>query len=229
MKRNLIITGAGALVVAVALIGGSMAANNAQTAEAARAKISVNGLAATLQEGDTNQVFVKENPVTATPGGDYELERYATNNEESGYNSYFKAVIYKSWEDSTGEYMDVSDTDIAEDSVYVSDDKLKFDKESVGKTMNDWYVYSVDDEEIVLYYTKPVAPGYATEPFIEGVSFTNALDNKYCGAKYSLEYEITAVQAIHGEEAFASTLGLYPTFDSDGKLIALSEEKPEEE
>lgn len=232
MKRNLIITGAGALVVAVALIGGSMAANNAQTAEAAQAEISVNGLKGGIGIGDNNSAIFSEDGIAATPGGDYEIERYAVNaGEQADYAAYFKVVIYKSWEDGKGEYIDIASTeDVVEDQVYVGEEKEVYEPGlEAGTIINGWMVAYADEEEIELFYTKPVPVGEATTPFINGVSFTQNLDNDYCDASYNLEFEVTAVQANNGEEAFGSALGLYPTLDSDGNIIALSEEKPEEE
>lgn len=231
MKRNLIITGAGALVVALALIGGTMAANNAQTAEAAQAEISVNGLKGGIGIGENDSAIFSEEDIAATPGGDYEIERYAVNAGEKGdYASYFKVVIYKAWEDSKGEYIDIADSDVVEDTVYVGEEKQVYEPGlEVGTTFNGWRVEYADEEEIVLFYTEPVPVGEATAPFINGVTFTTNLDNQYCGATYNLEFEVTAVQANNGKDAFASTLGLYPTFDSDGTIIDLSEEKPVEE
>ena len=226
MKRNLIITGAGALVVAVALIGGTMAANNAQTAEAAQAEISVNGLQGGIEVTSTDPIFDGASGINATPGGDYKIERCVRNSGgKLDYDAYFKAVIYKSWLDSNGEYINIAETDIAEDRLYTNGQK--YDEVEVGDVVNGWLVSYVDDEEIELFYTQPVPVGAASSNFLEGISFAENLDNRYCGASYDLQFEITAVQANHGTDAFASALGLYPIMGADGKtIVAVSEDKP---
>ena len=226
MKHKYTIAGVGIILIAVALIGGTMAANNAQTSQAAEADISVNGLKGGIEVSSEDPVFAKNSDVTATPGGDYDLSLNAVNaGGDLDYASYFKAVIYKEWNDANGDYIDPVESEaITEDRVRIGDTYL--DEVEPGDVVNGWIVASVDEEEIVLFYTKPVDVGQATTPFIDGVTFAENLDNRYTQATYNLDFEVTAVQTVSGEAAFASSFGVYPVINEDGNIVSVSEEKP---
>ena len=229
MKRNVMIAGAGAIMVAVALIGGTMAANNAQTAKAAQAEISVNGLDGGIAVSTTDPVFDSEQGIAAVPGGDYKIARHAVNDGNLvDYDAYFKAVIYKSWMDRTEEYIDVTETEVLEDRPYIGEgeSRVYLDEVAVGDVVNGWLVAYVDDEEIELFYTQKVAPKAATTNFIDGIAFSEELSNKFTNAMYGIEFEVTAVQANDGEDAIASALGYYPVIDETGNIVSVSEEKP---
>ena len=227
MKHKYTIAGVGIILIAVALIGGTMAANNAQTSQAAEADISVNGLKGGIEVSSEDPVFAKNSDVTATPGGDYDLSLNAVNaGGDLDYASYFKAVIYKEWNDANGDYIDPVESEaITEDRVRIGDTYL--DEVEPGDVVNGWIVASVDEEEIVLFYTKPVDVGQATTPFIDGVTFAENLDNRYTQATYNLDFEVTAVQTVSGEAAFASSFGVFPELDKNGNIVSVSEEKPE--
>ena len=225
MKQKYTIAGVGIILIAVALIGGTMAANNAQTSQAAEAEISVNGLKGGIEVSSEDPVFAKNSDVTATPGGDYDLSLNAVNaGGKLDYASYFKAVIYKEWNDANGYIDPVESEAITEDRVRIGDTYL--DEVEPGDVVNGWIVASVDEEEIVLFYTKPVDVGQATTPFIDGVTFAENLNNRYTQATYNLDFEVTAVQTVSGEAAFASSFGVYPVIDENGNIVSVSEEKP---
>lgn len=226
MKHKYTIAGVGIILIAVALIGGTMAANNAQTSQAAEADISVNGLKGGIEVSSEDPVFAEKSDVTATPGGDYDLSLNAVNaGGDLDYASYFKAVIYKEWNDAKDVYIDPVESEaITEDRVRIGDTYL--DEVEPGDVVNGWIVASVDEEEIVLFYTKPVEVGQATTPFIDGVTFAENLDNRYTQATYNLDFEVTAVQTVSGEAAFASSFGVFPELDENGNIVSVSEEKP---
>ena len=227
MKHKYTIAGVGIILIAVALIGGTMAANNAQTSQAAEAEISVSNLTGGIEVSSEDPVFAENSDVTATPGGDYDLSLNAVNaGGDLDYASYFKAVIYKEWNDANGEYIDPVESEaITEDRIRIGDTYL--DEVEPGDKVNDWIVASVDEEEIVLYYTKPVDVGEATTPFIDGVTFAENLNNRYTQASYHLDFVVTAVQTVSGEAAFASSFGVFPELDENGNIVSVSEEKPE--
>ena len=225
MKQKYTIAGVGIILIAVALIGGTMAANNAQTSQAAEAEISVNGLKGGIEVSSEDPVFAENSVVTATPGGDYDLSLNAVNaGGDLDYASYFKAVIYKEWNDANGYIDPVESEAITEDRVRIGDTYL--DEVEPGDVVNGWIVASVDEEEIVLFYTKPVDVGQATTPFIDGVTFAENLNNRYTQATYNLDFEVTAVQTVSGEAAFASSFGVYPVIDENGNIVSVSEKKP---
>lgn len=227
MKRSVICAGVGAIIIAVALIGGTMAANNAETSKAASANISVNKLSDAIDVKGTDNVFDQKKGLEVIPGGDYKISRCVRNTGTKGdYDSYVKAVIFKSWSDVNDQYIDTSKTDMIEDEAFVTVDNKKTAWNNIkeGDTLNGWLVGHVDDEQIVLYYTQPLPVGEITSPFIDGVSFSNKLDNKYTNASYDVKFEITSVQKFGGKDAIASAFGVMPTFDKNGIITAVSED-----
>lgn len=227
MKRKVLYAGVGAVLVAVALIGGTMAANNAKTSSAASANISVNKLSDTIDVKGTDNVFDKNKGLKVIPGGDYTISRKVRNaGKEGDYDSYVKAVIYKSWKDNKGEYIDTSKTDVIEDQAFVSTDSKKTAWNDVkeGETHDGWLVGHVDDEQIVLYYVKPLPVGESTTPFIDGISFDSNLNNAYANASYDVEFEVTSVQKYGDSDAIASAFGVMPAFDKNGNITSVSED-----
>jgi hypothetical protein len=75
-----------------------------------------------------------------------------------------------------------------------------------------------------MYYTKPLATGESTSSFLDGIHFSEELGNRYIGSSYSVEIEVTAVQADNGIDAIAAELGVFPTIGDDGVITAVSEE-----
>lgn len=59
----------------------------------------------------------------------------------------------------------------------------------------DWIIGYEDDEQTVMYYTKPLAPEQTTTNFMDGIHFKESMGNGFADAVYTLEYEVTAVQA----------------------------------
>jgi len=227
VKRSVVYAGVGAMIISVALIGGTMAANNAETSKVALANISVNKLSDVIDVKGTDNVFDQKKGLTVIPGGDYVISRRVRNiGTEGDYNSYIKAVIYKGWVDPQGQYVDTSKTEMMEDEAFVIVDnkKMAWNNIKEGDALNGWLVGHIDDEQIVLYYTRPLSVGEITSPFIDGTSFSDKLNNDYADSSYDVRFEVTSVQEFGGKDAIASAFGIMPTFDKDGNITAVSED-----
>ena len=98
-------------------------------------------------------------------------------------------------------------------------------------TENGWLVQYADEEQIVLYYTKPLqASGESTSTnFMDGISFDEELGNQYADKELALEYVVTAVQANNSEAAMAAEWGMFPVFDANGVLTGVYETEAEAE
>ena len=87
----------------------------------------------------------------------------------------------------------------------------------------DWIIGYEDDEQTVMYYTKPLAPEQTTTNFMDGIHFKESMGNGFADAVYTLEYEVTAVQANNAKDAIAAELGVFPEFDENGTILSVSE------
>lgn len=228
MKKKYLLMGvAGALVLST-MIGGTLAALDTETKVGATADISVKSIGVSLDKGNgasTEDGTLDIEPAVV-PGGDYECSYSVSNNEENGYDIYVKVTIYKYWESDdatlTSEY----------DSIYFDGNKtvypLGLEEDETFRVMdNGWLLQYADEEQLVLYYTKPLAPGESSTDFMKGIHFDTEIGNAYADKTLVLEYEVTAVQRNNGEDAMAAEWGMFPEFDEDGNLTGVYETEAE--
>lgn len=237
MKKKYLLMGvAGALVVST-MIGGTLAALDTATTEGAKAEISVKSIGVSVNQADgastvDGSVEIKNG---AVPGGNYECSYNVSNTESEGYDIYVKVAIYKYWEDEEGILESKYDS-IYYDCADGSEKGKTYPQELEENylTENGWLVQYADEEQIVLYYTKPLKATDNTlentsTNFMDGISFDPALGNAYANKELKLDYEITAVQANNSEAAMAAEWGMFPIFDEDGVLVGVYETEAEAE
>ena len=237
MKKKYLLMGAAALLVVSTMVGGTLAALDTATTEGAKAGISVKSIGVSVNNADgaktvDGSVEIKNG---AVPGGNYECSYNVSNSEEDGYDIYVKVEIYKYWEDEEGVLESKYDS-IYYDSIDGSEEEKTYPQEVNGSylTENGWLVQYADDEQIVLYYTKPLKASDDTSEntstnFMDGISFDPAIGNAYANKALKLDYEITAVQANNSEAAMAAEWGMFPVFDQDGVLVGVYETEAEAE
>lgn len=237
MKKKYLLMGVAGALVASTMIGGTLAALDTATNEGAKAEISVKSIGVSVNNSagaDTvdGSIEVKKG---AVPGGNYECSYNVSNSEADGYDIYVKVAIYKYWEDEEGILESKYDS-VYYDCVDGSREEKTYPQELEDSylTENGWLVQYADDEQIVLYYTKPlkasdnIAENTSTN-FMDGISFDPGLGNAYANKALKLEYEITAVQANNSEAAMAAEWGMFPVFDGDGILVGVYETESEAE
>ena len=118
---------------------------------------------------------------------------------------YVKVVIYHAWDTKSGGLVSAGEAD----DIYVHN--------------QDWIIGYADDEQPAMYYTKPLAPEQTTTNFMDGIHFKESMGNGFADAVYTLEYEVTAVQANNAKDAIAAELGVFPEFDENGTILSVSE------
>lgn len=215
MKRKLIFLAAAAAVAATAA-GGSLAALNTTTennAGAATTGISLKDIGISV----ANATGTVGGDVATNPGGEWDnATSFVTNTMTGGYTVYTKVVIDHRFDDLDSDMAFAYIGDSYETGTVLDED---------AETVNDWIVFYADDEQTVMYYTKPLAPGESTTDFLDGIYFSPEMGNDYAGASYSVDITVTAVQYDNGYGAIASELGVFPTFDEDGNITAVSERR----
>ena len=224
--------GIAGLFVVSTVIGGTLAALNEATDEGATAEISVKTI-----EVEAAGTAKHSEKITnaALPGGVYENTMNVYNSASDGYDLYAKVEIYKYW-DEADDTLDPAVVTIGTENVsyeYVDGSVVGAQKNTYGfEIVNDWLVQYVDDEQIILYYTKPLSSDinsaqHESANFMDLIRFDASIGNEYTNQTLNLEYVITAVQANNGEDAMASEWGMFPVFDSNGTLVGVFEERDE--
>ena len=87
----------------------------------------------------------------------------------------------------------------------------------------DWILQSEDKEQLVLYYTKPLAPGQNTSIFMDQIEISYDLKNEYADLGIALRMRADAVQTMKGQDAMMSEWGVLATIDDAGKISSIEE------
>lgn len=163
------------------------------------------------------------------PGSIIRLGRYVRNTEKNGYDVYVRVVIDKKWAKKDGTDVHQGEADI----LYTNSGKSQSSQGNLnkddwqeleeGQTVNGWMITHADDEQITMYYTKPLKPNENTTDFLSGIEFNRQMGADFADAAYELSYQVTAVQAENSEAAIAAELGVFAEFAPDGTMVAVSE------
>ncbi len=212
MKKKILFVIAGVLVFSTVL-GGTLA-NTVQSSGAKNVGVQVRNLQMELNGSDVAEA--EENvSLAAIPGDKWEFEKNISNVASNGYSFYAKVVIDKKWDREVEKICDqlkVGNTVLTEE---VGTESAKTDS---LLTDNGWLVTYVDQEQVVMYYTKPVAAGEATTNFLDEISFDAGMGNEFADSSYELEIHAMAVQA-GSDKAMVAEFGVYPIFAADGTSI----------
>ena len=206
MKKKYMLMGIAAVLILATMVGGTLAALNTKT-EKAVANISIKSVGVTMI-GDQPVALAdggEKEPVTIVPGETIVMPKAVQNDIPDGYDVYVKVVIYHAWDTKSGGLVSAGEAD----DIYVHN--------------QDWIIGYEDDEQTVMYYTKPLAPEQTTTNFMDGIHFKESMGNGFADAVYTLEYEVTAVQANNAKDAIAAELGVFPEFDENGTILSVSE------
>jgi len=124
---------------------------------------------------------------------------------------YTRVTVNKSWGTQSGTSYD---KDFKADGNLITVDADKLDG---------WIVTYEDSEQMVLYYTKPLAAGESTTSILSGISLSSSMDNQYTDKNVELSITADAVQGYDAKTAMRSAWGIVATFASDGTLTGVTE------
>ncbi|MDD6290744.1 MAG: hypothetical protein PUA77_02985 [Lachnospiraceae bacterium] len=219
MKKKYLLLIAVAAMIAVAVVGGTLASGYVESGNVLE-EISEKALGISIMSGSTKSGSGSANAgIDVVPGGTTQLDYRIQNDQKNGYNLYAKVDLYFGWS---------SDSLVADQerngyvSLQLANHTLPLVSSYDRQTkVGDWIVAYCDREQATLYYTRPLSYGDSAA-FLDSISFSNAMGNSYAGAQFLLDMDVTAVQANNSEEAIAAEWGVYPHFDN-GTLISVSE------
>lgn len=222
MKKRLALLGTIGTLAAIAVAGGSMAALSASTegtagrgiTEISTKAISISGVGS-VKDGETITA-------SALPGEQVTCSYRVKNDVDAAkdaYDIYARVRIYKSWENETLDSENINLT------YSKQGEPVNYENEGYI-TESGWLVTQQDEEELELYYTKPLKKGEESTNFLEGVTFPESLSNQYTNQKVNLEFEVTAVQVDAGDAAMQAEWGVFPKI-SGGNITGVYETKQE--
>lgn len=196
--------------VSTAMIGGTLAGFSTQTEQEGVTQITTKSLSIGIKE-EKQEIYIEGN---AKPGDTIYLPRNIINSEENGYDCYTRVTIYKRW--------NRDGLDSGKIHLYLGDSELTVEnKEEIGSS--NWILWHQDEEQVVMYYRKPLATKEASSEVLSALLIDADIDNSYADAQMILEFEVDAVQKIAAKDAMVAEWGVYPTFDANGYLVSISE------
>lgn len=215
MKKKLILMCVAGVLVMTAIIGGTLAGFNTSTEQKGVSNITVKGLGISLDRsnkeiGDS----LETEKIIATPGGEQTLQHNVLNDVTEGYTLYTRVTINKKWSDPS--------LDASKIHMYAGSGDAKAELNE-GNIINDWIVWYADAEQVIMYYTKPLAAEDESTNLIDSVSFDADMDNAYADAEVSISFDVDAVQEIAAADSIPAEWGVYPTFDADGNITSIEE------
>lgn len=234
MKKKYLLMGIAGVFVLSTMIGGTLAALDTAATEGATADISVKSIGVAIN-GIAGSEVVDGDVVLSSdivPGGTCACAYNVSNDTSDGYDIYVKVEIYKCWLDDEETLKSQYDSICYQYEDEYVEYPQEFDSEYLAG--NGWLVQYADDEQIVLYYTKPLkasdnADESTSTNFMDGISFDVRMGNEYADKQLKLEYIVTAVQANNSSDAMAAEWGMFPVFDENGVLTGIYETAAEAE
>lgn len=217
VKKKIVLMSVAAVLAMTAIIGGTLAGFNTQS-EQGKTDITTKALGIALTEGTAKVAD------SYMPGEPVEMQYFVTHDVEEGYDLYTRVTIYKHWED-------LENTELRGDVIHLyakdaakGDVELSVNSEN-GETVriNDWFVQYADEEQIILYYAKPLAPGESTGNVMDFLVIDEKTGNAYADRNAIIEIKADAVQMIAAESAIPSEWGVYPEFDENGNIVSIAE------
>ncbi|NLU25355.1 MAG: hypothetical protein GXW99_11750 [Clostridiales bacterium] len=125
---------------------------------------------------------------------------------------YTRVTIDKSWGSQNGAASYQKDFKADGKLITVDADKL-----------DGWIVAYEDSEQMVLYYSRPLAAGESTTSVLGGIGVSSDVDNQYADKNVELSVTAEAVQSFDAKTAMRSAWGVTASFAGDGTLTGVAE------
>lgn len=215
MKKKIVLMSIAGVLVLTAVIGGTLAGFSTKS-EQGKTDITTKSLGIVLEDEAVPLSSAIEEVKVGMPGDEVKMPYYVKNDIPDGYELYTRITIYKYWE-SKKENLN---TQMIQVYALDGDDKVEL---VPGTIVNGWMVWYADDEQIIAYYTKPLACGESTSNVMDLVSIAPEITNEYTGETVMLEIKADAVQKAAAEASIPSEWGVYPSFDADGNITGIEE------
>lgn len=238
MKKKYLVLILTIALLAVAIIGGTLASNIAES-ESATVSISEKSLGVDIIN-ESNLVMDEETiggdmkwmPGSLIDDGKEDKVNYAImNQEKNSYDIYAQVIIYMDWVDKNGNEVlpENDDYSLFFENIFF---EVENEEEAIplvssyeeSKICGNWIVTHNDLHQVVLYYTKPLTEGMSSDAFLTNVKLSTKLDNSQKDNHLSIDMKVKAVQANNSDAAIAAEWGVFPVYGEDGTtLVGISE------
>lgn len=222
VKRKLILMGVAGVLAMTAIIGGTLAGFNTQS-EQGKTDITTRSLGIELTGKSVRMDEEKLVTDTYMPGTEVNLPYYVTNNVEEGYDLYTRVTIDKYWEQKENGELDPAKIRLYTRNADGTLTELTAGDGAEAVRTNDWFVQYADEEQVILYYARPLAAGEQTGNVLDCLVVDAEAGNEYTNQRIVLEVRADAVQKIAAESSIPSEWGVYPEFDTDGNIVSIAE------
>ncbi|MCI9485853.1 MAG: hypothetical protein HFI64_02570 [Lachnospiraceae bacterium] len=210
MKKKLILIGVAAILVMTALIGGSLAYFQADGREV-RQQLGTRRLGISLMGDTEGPERLQDGNLrfdTVMPGAEIKKEIFVENTENT--ELYARVTVSKYWLRRENGRL--------EKAMDLNAEKIELDYRE-----SDWLLLKEDTEQLVLYYTKPLAPGERTASIMDQIKISTDIGNAYANTGVGLDIEADAVQTVAAKDAILSEWGVLATIDGNGVITAVEE------
>ena len=224
MKKKYVKLAGAVGLLAVAAIGGSLAASYSTTENIGAAVVDITEGSVNVEIEGTGLSTLRESNGEIVIGSDKEckLDLKNTSQGENAYSMYSKVVISSTWNNDTLDEKELEDDYVG----FKIDGKLikKVDSYDEQYKVGDWIVAKNDGIEMVLYYTKKIEPGEKSSDFLDAISYDSRINNDYIDGKLQFKIAAYSVQEQNVEKGMPAEWGVFPTLDSKGNIEKISEE-----
>lgn len=213
MKKRIVLMGVAAALTATALIGGSLAYFQADGNDVQQ-QINTKTLDISLKNTNlpTETVLLPN----AMPGEDKELDNKLVVSNTGDTPLYTRVTVTKSW-------------GAGDKNSFVKDSEKDSGAIELVPGEN-WKVMTNtdgNDENIYLYYTRPVDVNSQTDAVLDRIKIAENLKNEYADKNIKIDVEVDAVQASQSEtareDAILTEWGVLASFDENGNITSIEE------
>lgn len=224
MKKKYVKLAGAVGLLAVAAIGGSLAASYSTTENIGAAVVDITEGSVNVEIEGTGLSTLRESNGEIVIGSDKEckLDLKNASQGENAYSMYSKVVISSTWNNDTLDEKELEDDYVG----FKIDGKLikKVDSYDEQYKVGDWIVAKNDGIEMVLYYTKKIEPGEKSSDFLDAISYDSRINNDYIDGKLQFKIAAYSVQAQNVEKGMPAEWGVFPTLDGKGNIEKIAEE-----
>jgi len=216
VKKQIAIMGIAAALVLGAVVGGTIAAPTIKADNDGTTTVQIQDLDVALAASAETETATSLDVKGAVPGQEVTYPDYIVKNVK-GYDLYTRVVIDKQWKNADGT------TDLDLNPSYIHAYYSNTDEYANKNCPEGWILAKNTDEQIILYYTKPLKAEEKTTAFLTKLLLDSKMDNAYTDKNITVTITVNAVQAAVAEKSMLAEWGVKPTFDEAGVITAITE------